>query len=347
MQRPDTSTKPLPMKIDSALLGTGFDEIPEYARKLETMGYDGILSFEGQHDPFLPLSLAATTTEKAELITGIAIAFARNPMVVAYMANDLQLISKGRFTLGLGSQIRPHIEKRFSETWSKPNARMREFIQAVRAIWRAWGEGERLQFRGEFYTHTLMAPFFNPGPNPHGTPKIALAGFGPGMIRVAGEVSDSWLVHPLHTPDYVEKVAFPALDEGAEKGGRDRSAIEVSAQVITMVGTNDEEIEKARQGARMQMSFYSSTPAYKVMLDHHGWGDLQPELNRMTKEGKWGEMPALITDEMVDAIGVCGSPSEVGKKLRERNTFAQRTTMILYNETDPDAIEDIVRDLHG
>lgn len=335
------------MKIDSALLDAPFDDIAATAKKLEGMGYDGILSFEGQHDPFLPLALAATGTEKTELITGIAIAFARNPMVVAYMANDLQLISKGRFTLGLGSQIRPHIEKRFSETWSKPNARMREFIQAVRAIWHAWSTGERLQFRGDFYTHTLMAPFFNPGPNPHGTPKIALAGFGPGMIRVAGEVSDSWFVHPLHTPDYIEKVAFPALDEGAEKAGRTRAEIEVSAQVITMVGSNDEEVERARQGARMQMSFYSSTPAYKVMLDHHGWGDLQPELNRMTKEGKWGEMPALLPDEMVDAIGVCGTPSEVGKKLRARNGFAQRTTMILYNETDPEAVQDIVRDLRG
>jgi len=335
------------MKIDSALLQTAFDDIADTARTLEQQGYDGILSFEGQHDPFLPLALAASGTERTELITGIAIAFARNPMVVAYMANDLQLISKGRFTLGLGSQIRPHIEKRFSETWSKPNARMREFIQAVRAIWHAWNEGERLQFRGEFYTHTLMPPFFNPGPNPHGTPKIALAGFGPGMIRVAGEVADSWLVHPLHTPDYARKVALPALHEGATEAGRDPSDVEVSVQVITMVGSNDEEIERARQGARMQMSFYASTPAYKVMLDHHGWGDLQPELNRMTKEGKWREMPALITDEMVDAIGICGTPSEVGHRLRERNAFAGRTTMILYNETDPEAVSDIVRDLHA
>ena len=335
------------MKIDSAMLQAGLDEVPGLAASLEEKGYDGILSFEGQHDPFLPLALAATTTEKVELITGIAIAFARNPMVVAYMANDLQLISGGRFTLGLGSQIRPHIEKRFSETWSRPNARMREFIEAVRAIWRTWNEGDPLRFRGEFYTHTLMAPFFNPGPNPHGTPKIALAGFGPGMIRIAGEVADSWLVHPLHTPSYVREVAMPALEEGAAKAERDPSEVEVSAQVITMVGRTDEEIERARQGARMQMSFYSSTPAYKVMLDHHGWGDIQPELNRMSKEGRWTEMADKVSDEMVDAIGICGTPSEVGKRLRERNSFARRTTMILYNETDPEAVTDILRDLHG
>ena len=335
------------MKIDSAMLQAGLDEVPSLAASLEEKGYDGILSFEGQHDPFLPLALAATTTEKVELITGIAIAFARNPMVVAYMANDLQLISGGRFTLGLGSQIRPHIEKRFSETWSRPNARMREFIEAVRAIWRTWNEGEPLRFRGEFYTHTLMAPFFNPGPNPHGTPKIALAGFGPGMIRIAGEVADSWLVHPLHTPSYVREVAMPALEEGAAKAQRDAQEVEISAQVITMVGRTDEEIERARQGARMQMSFYSSTPAYKVMLDHHGWGDIQPELNRMSEEGRWAEMADQVSDEMVDAIGICGTPSEVGKRLRERNSFAQRTTMILYNETDPEAAADILRDLHG
>ena len=326
-------------------------EDPRDARKifphLEEVGYDGGFSFEAKHDPFLPLVSASEHTKKLRLGTAIAIAFARNPMNIANLGYDLQVISGGRFLLGLGSQVRPHIEKRFSETWSKPNARMREFIEAVRAIWRTWNEGERLEFRGEFYTHTLMAPFFNPGPNPHGMPEIALAGFGPGMIRVAGEVADQWLVHPLHAPDYAKKVALPALDEGAEKTGRTRSDIEVSVQVITMVGSNDEEIERARQGARMQMSFYGSTPAYKVMLDHHGWGDLQPKLNRMTKEGKWGDMPALITDEMVDAIGVSGKPSEVGHKLRERNDFAQRTTMILYNETDPEAVADIVRDLHG
>jgi len=335
------------MKVDSAMMQASLDEVPRTARTLEQRGYDGILSFEGQHDPFLRLALAATTTERADLITGIAIAFARNPMVVAYMANDLQIISGGRFTLGLGSQIRPHIEKRFSETWSKPNARMREFIGAVRSIWRSWNDGERLRFRGEFYTHTLMTPFFDPGPNPHGPPRIALAGFGPSMIRVAGEVADSWLVHPLHTTAYVTDVALPALDEGAARGGRDRSAIEISAQVITMVGSDDEEIERARQAARMQMSFYGSTPAYRGMLEHHGWGHLHPELNRLSKEGKWAEMGRLITDEMVDAIGVSGRPSEIGRKLRDRNAWAQRVTMILYNETDPDAVRDIVRDLHG
>ncbi|MBM4265570.1 MAG: TIGR03617 family F420-dependent LLM class oxidoreductase [Deltaproteobacteria bacterium] len=335
------------MKIDAALLQTELEASGRIAKEYEDQGYDGVLSFEGTHDPFLPLALAAALTERIDLITGIAIAFARNPMVVAYMANDLQLLSKGRFVLGLGSQIRPHIEKRFSETWSRPNARMREFVQAIRAIWRCWNEGERLQFRGEFYTHTLMSPFFSPSKNPFGVPRIALAGFGPGMIRVAGEVADGWIVHPLHSPDFVRVVGLPALAEGASRGGRDPKGVEISAQTITMIGANDEQIERARQKARAQMSFYGSTPAYKIFLDHHGWGDLQPELNRLSKEGKWLDMTRLITDEMVDVVGVSGTPDQVAKRIRERNAFAQRTTMVVYNEAGPDALQEVVRKLRG
>lgn len=330
------------MKIDAALLQTELEASGRIAKEYEDQGYDGVLSFEGTHDPFLPLALAAALTERIDLITGIAIAFARNPMVVAYMANDLQLLSKGRFILGLGSQIRPHIEKRFSETWSRPNARMREFVQAIRAIWRCWNDGERLQFRGEFYTHTLMSPFFSPSKNPFGVPRIALAGFGPGMIRVAGEVADGWIVHPLHSPDFVRAVGLPALAEGAARAGRDPKSVEISAQTITMIGGNDEQIERARQKARAQMSFYGSTPAYKVFLDHHGWGDLQPELNRLSKEGKWLDMTRLITDEMVDVVGVSGTPGQAAARLRERNAFAQRTTMVVYNEAEPDALQELV-----
>src|SRR5512143_1478814 len=187
------------MPIDGALL-TDLAETARAARALEAQGFDGVLSFEGAHDPFLPLVAAAEHTTRVELMTAIAIAFARNPMTVAYQANDLQLLSRGRFVLGLGTQIRPHIEKRFGQPWSRPNARMREFVRAIRAIWRAWDTGERLDFRGEFYTHTLMTPFFTPGPTPHGRPPIALAGFGPAMIAVAGEVADGWIVHPLNSP---------------------------------------------------------------------------------------------------------------------------------------------------
>jgi probable F420-dependent oxidoreductase len=224
---------------------------------------------------------------------------------------------------------------------------MREFVLALRAIWKCWNQGERLEFRGEFYTHTLMSPFLSPQPNPHGAPRIFLAGFGPSMISIVGEVADGWILHPLHSPDYVRKVAEPALRRGLEAAGRQRSDVEIAAQTITLLGSNDEEIARARDQARAQIAFYSSTPSYKVFLDHHGWGDLQPELNAMTKQGKWAEMSAKISDEMLDVITVSGMPAEVGAKLRERNAFAARTSLILYNQTDPDAVVDVVRGVHG
>jgi probable F420-dependent oxidoreductase len=332
------------MKFDAALMGVPIAETGAAARRAEETGYDGVLSFEGPHDPFLPLVLAARETERVDLTTAIAIAFARNPMNCAQLANDLQLISRGRFLLGLGTQIRPHIERRFSQTWSKPNQRMREFAHAIRAIWRSWNDGEKLDFRGEFYTHTLMTPLFNPGPNPYGMPPILLAGFGPAMVRVAGEVADGWIVHPLHSRSFVESVAIPALQRGLEASGRTRRDVQISSQTILMLGTTDEQCAVARDGARAQVSFYSSTPAYRVMLDHHGWGDIQPELNRLSKQGKWLEMMAHISDEMLDVIGVCGTPGAVGAALRERNRFADRTSLIVYNETgDPDAVAEVIR----
>jgi len=331
------------MKIDGALLAAAPHEAGAAARKLEDQGFDGALTFEAAHDPFVPLALAAAATEHIELMTAIAIAFARNPMTCAQVANDLQLVSQGRFILGLGTQIRPHIEKRFGQIWSKPNARMREFVRALRAIWRCWHAGERLDFRGEFYTHALMTPFFNPGPNPYGPPPVFLAGFGPAMIRVAGDVADGWIVHPLHSRKYVNEVALPALARGLERSGRKRGHFAIDCQTIVMLGSNDEEIERARQKARGQIAFYGSTPAYRIMLDLHGWGALQPELNRMSKQGQWFEMMALITDEMVDTIGVSGTPSAVGAALRARNDFADRTSLVMYNETEEDAVVDVVR----
>jgi probable F420-dependent oxidoreductase len=332
------------MKFEAALMTADIADAGAAARRAEEMGFDGVLSFEGPHDPFLPLVLAARDTERVDLTTAIAIAFARNPMNCAQIANDLQLISRGRFILGLGTQIRPHIERRFSQTWSRPNPRMREFVQAIRAIWGSWNQNEKLDFRGEFYTHTLMTPVFNPGENPFGTPPIFLAGFGGGMVQVAGEVADGWIVHPLHSRSFVDEVSMPALLRGLKKSGRDRSALQVSAQTIVMLGTNDEQLAKARDGARAQLSFYSSTPAYRVMLDHHGWGEIQPQLNALAKQGKWLEMMSYIGDDMLDAVGVAGSPEEVGFKLKVRNGFADRTSLIVYNETgDADAVQAVMR----
>ena len=219
---------------------------------------------------------------------------------------------------------------------------MREFVQAIRAIWACWEDGERLDFRGEFYTHTLMTPVFTPESNPHGQPPIFLAGVGPKMVEVAGEVADGFIAHPLNSRDFALKELVPMLERGFAKGGRRREDFQISVQTITIVGETDEQIEQGRQRARAQISFYGSTPAYKVALDHHGWGDLQPRLNRMSKEGKWLEMVNEISDEMIDTLCVCGRPGEIGPLVAARNDFADRTTLTLYDEAGEDALQDVV-----
>jgi probable F420-dependent oxidoreductase len=335
------------VKLDSAL-SAAFENADSAAKRLETLGFDGAWSFEGPHDSFLPLVLAARATERIMLGTGIAVAFARNPMNCAQLANDLQILSGGRFVLGLGTQIQPHIEKRFSMPWSKPAARMREFVQAIRAIRRSWETGEKLAFRGEFYTHTLMTPVFSPGKNPFGAPPIYVAGVGPAMVEVAGGVADGFLVHPLHTPEFLRAETLPALERGLAKAGRKRSELAISAQTITIIGSNDEEIARGRQKAKGQISFYGSTPAYRGVLEHHGYGALHPELNALSKQGKWLEMIGRIPDALLDLIAVSGRPNDAGRKLRERNAgFAERTTPMLYNETDPDAVADLLRTARG
>jgi probable F420-dependent oxidoreductase len=331
------------MKIDGALTGK-FTKAGEEAALLEAQGFGGAWSFEGQHDPFLSLVLAAERTESITLGTAIAVAFARNPMTTAYLAQDLQELSRGRFVLGLGTQIRPHIEKRFSQVWSRPVDRMREFVGALRAIFRSWGEGSRLDFRGEFYTHTLMTPMFSP-PLPYGSPPIYLAGFGARMVEMVGETADGFFVHPFHSRAFLEAETLPALRRGLERAGRARKDFTISCQTIVALGSNDAEIEAARRKARGQVSFYGSTPAYRGVLDHHGQPALHGELNRLSKQGQWLEMMGRIDDALFDQIAVSGTPAQVAAKLRARNDFADRTTLMLYNETHPEAVVDVVREL--
>jgi len=329
------------VKIDGALFGN-LTEAGAAARGLEADGYGAAWSFEGPHDPFFPLVLASQTTERIELGTAIAVAFARNPMRCAHIAQDLQTLSKGRFILGLGTQIKPHITRRYSQPWSRPAARMREFVQAIRAIWHTWETKERLDFQGEFYTHTLMVPAFDPGANAYGNPRIFVAAVGPKLTEVVGEVADGFFVHPFHSPEFLEAETLPALRRGITTAGKER--VEISCQTIVAVGTDDEQIATARQKAKGQLSFYGSTPAYRGVLDHHGYGELQQELNRMSKEGKWLEMITRISDDLFDTLAVSGTPSQVAQRLRERNRFADRTTLMLYDETgDPDAVREIVR----
>jgi probable F420-dependent oxidoreductase len=324
------------MKIDAALLSRELGEVAADARRLEELGYRGAFTFEGPHDPFFPLVLAAAETERLELATAVAIAFARSPMLLANIGWDLSQLSRGRFILGLGSQIRPHIEKRFSMPWSKPAARMRELVLAIREIWRCWNEGGRLDFRGEFYTHTLMTPFFNPGPNPYGNPRIFVAGVGPKMTESAGEVADGFFVHPFHTATSFRETTLPALERGAARAGRSLKDIEISEQLLVVSGDSDAERERARRAVSQQVAFYASTPAYRTVLECHGWGALQPELNRLSKRGEWDAMGALVSDEMLETIAVVAPMSEVAARVRERcGDHAARVSLVTPWLPDP------------
>jgi probable F420-dependent oxidoreductase len=324
------------MKVDAALTITNLDAVAAVAPEIEATGYDGIFSFEGQHDPFFPLLLAAEHTERVQLTTAVAIAFARNPMTLAQTAYDLQLASHGRFRLGLGTQIKPHIEKRFSMPWSQPVERMRELVLAIRAIWATWHEGAPLDFRGEFYRHTLMTPFFNPGPSPYGLPGIFLAGVGPRMTEMAGEVADGFIVHPFGTERSLRELTIPAVERGAARAGRALGDIEVAFPLMAVVADTDEELARGRDAMRPRLAFYGSTPAYKVILDVHGWGELQPELNRLSKTGDWAAMSALITDDMVDAFSVQGTPDTVGAIVRKRyGDLVQRISFDTSARLDP------------
>jgi probable F420-dependent oxidoreductase len=325
------------MRVDGTVMTTRPEETPAAARELEELGYDGLFTAETSHDPFLPITLAALETERIELATGIAVAFARNPMSTAVIGNDLQLYTKGRFILGLGSQIKPHIEKRFSMPWSEPAKRMREFILAMRAIWACWNEGDKLDFRGEFYRHTLMTPFFNPGPNPYGPPKVFLAAVGERMTEVAGEVADGILLHGFTTERYVREVTMPALERGWARAGKQRAEFELSGPMFVVTGTNEEEYEAARRGTKQQIAFYGSTPAYRGVLELHGWGELQGELNRLSKQGEWVQMGELVDDEILGTFAVSGEPEEIPAKLLDRyGDVVDRVSFYAPYKSDPE-----------
>lgn len=307
------------MKIDSGLMGTSnLAEIPEQVRQLEAQGYDGMVTAEISTDPFLPLVLAAEHSERIELMTSIAVAFARNPMTLANIGNDLQAFSNGRFILGLGSQIKPHITKRFSQPWSHPAPRMREFILAMRAIWDCWYEGEPLNFRGDYYTHTLMTPMFTPTNNRHGAPRVVLAAVGPKMTEIAGEVADGMLIHAFTTAKYLQEVSLPALQRGLEKSGRSRSDLELCYPAFIVTGKDEREWEALRSATAKQIAFYGSTPAYRGVLDVHGWGDLQGELNTLSKRGEWDAMGERISDEILEEFAVVAEPAKVAGALKAR-----------------------------
>lgn len=324
------------MKVDANISGKTPKEIARSARELERMGYDGGMSWETSHDPFLPLVAAAEHTTRLELRTSIAVAFARSPMTLAATAYDLQAFSQGRFTLGLGSQIKAHVVRRFSMPWSHPAARMRELISAIRAIWATWNDGDPLDFRGEFYRHTLMTPFFNPGTNPHGNARIALAAVGELMTEVAGEVADGTILHGFTTERYIREVTLPALERGWSQVGRLREDFEICGLCFVATGTGDEEMDRARRSIREQVAFYGSTPAYRPVLEVHGWGDLQTELTALSKQGRWDEMGDLVTDEVLDTFAIVAEADGVPKALLSRyGDLLDRVSFYAPYRTDP------------
>ena len=313
------------MKIDGGLgstfplnLNDGLQETINSAKRLETKGYDGAWTAETSHDPFLPHMIAAEHTDRIELGTSIAVAFARNPMTLANIGYDLHQYSQGRFILGLGTQIKPHITKRFSMEWSHPAARMREMVSAIRAIWHSWQNSTKLDFRGDFYTHTLMTPFFNPGPGQYGEPKIFISAVGPLMSEVAGEVCDGIICHAFSTERYLREVTIPAVERGLEKSGRSIESFEIVGPGFVVTGENEEAMNRSAAGIRQQIAFYGSTPAYRGVLELHGWGGAQDELNRMSKEGAWQAMADVIDEQMLSTFAVIAEPNSVATQIAER-----------------------------
>ena len=327
------------MKVDGGI-SLNLHEAVASAQEVEAAGYSGAWTAETNHDPFLPLLLAAEHTSKVELGTSIAVAFARSPMTLANTAWDLQAYSQGRFILGLGSQIKPHITKRFSMPWSKPAARMREMVLAIRAIWDTWQNGTPLDFRGEFYTHTLMTPFFTPAASDlgnFGPPKIFLAGVGELMTEVAGEVCDGFICHGFTTEKYLREVTIPALERGRAKAGKTMEGFEIVGPSFVVTGNTAEELQQASVGTRQQIAFYGSTPAYRPVLDLHGWGDLQDRLNTLSKQGQWVEMGKLITDEVLETFAVVGEPEQIAPELTHRyGDVIQRISFYAPYKSDPE-----------
>jgi len=306
------------VKLDEMTYGHPLAATAEAVSSARERGYDGWFVSETVHDPFLAAAIAGTVSGQMQVGTAIAVAFPRSPMHVAYAAHDLQALTGGRFVLGLGSQIKPHIVKRFSAEWSKPAARMREYVLALRAIWESWRTGARLDFRGEFTSHTLMTPFFTPEDHGFGDPSVWLAAVGPLMTRVTGEVADGLLAHAFTTARYLEEVTLPNLEQGATAAGRQRAELEVVLPVFVVTGRTEQERAASETTVRGQLSFYGSTPAYKAVLELHGWGELHDRLHRASVEQRWQEMPAMIPDEVLETFAVVAAPDEVGAVVRER-----------------------------
>ena len=307
------------MRLETAVVAPNIQAIAEYARRMEEMGYDSIVTPEAGHDPFLPLMVVAEHTERLKFGTAVAIAFPRSPFVVAQMAWDLQRYSGGRFILGLGTQVKGHNERRYSTPWpAPPGPRLREYILCLKAIFNTFQTNERPNFKGDWYQFTLISPFFNPGPIPNGGVPIYISAINKYHCRLVGEVCDGIRMHPFNTPKYTREVIIPSIEEGAKKAGRKLSDIDVVGGGFLVTGKNEEEVERAKAPFKQQIAFYGSTRSYHPVLECHGWGEVGMALHRLSMEGKWAEMTNEITDEMLNEFAVVGTYDEIVPKIKER-----------------------------
>lgn len=306
------------------------------AADAEAEGFDGYIATETTHDALVLLTLAATATSRIDLLSGIAVAFARNPMATAIAANDIQLASGGRLQLGLGSQVKTHIERRFSMPWSKPAARMREYVEALRAIWTSWETGGPLRFQGEFYQHTLMTPFFSPGPNPHGQPPVWVAAVGEQMATTAGEVADGVICHVFTTPRYLAEVTLPAVERGRSAAGRAQGSFGLAIPAFVTLGRDQRELDVASALTKARIAFYASTPAYRPVLELHGWEEIGDALNARSRRGEWATMGELVTDEMLHEFSIVGDLDAVADGIRSRfDGVATRISFYSAQEHEP------------
>ena len=336
------------MKVDFYYPPSPPDTAGEAAKSAVETGYDGFFSTETQYDPFLPLALAGAGSPDIDLGTAIAVAFPRSPMVTAMVAWDLARMTNGRFLLGLGTQIRPHITRRFGMEWGNPGPRLKDYILAMRAIWATWQNSTKLKYDGEFYNFSLMTPFFDPGPIPHPDVPVYIAGVGPYLSALAGEVCDGFHVHPFHTTAYLDQLVIPNIAKGAEVGGRSVDDVERAATVFVMTGTNDEEVEQSMSAIRQQIAFYASTPSYRPVLEANDW-EFGDELHAMSKRGQWAEMADVVPDEALFEVGIAAQVGDLGEAIKTR--YGDRVQRVgLYSigsviDFDPDAASQVVADL--
>lgn len=301
------------MKFDATLPPVGLKDVPSIATAAEEIGFDALWTQETQHDPFLPGALIAEHTTRLRFGTGIAVSFARSPANLAYTAWDLAAQSGGRFLLGLGTQVKAHIERRFGQPWpDSPVKKLREQLEVIRAFWDSWQNGTRLNYRGEYYKITLLSPFFNPGAIEHPDIPIYIAGVNTGLARLAGELCEGFHAHPFHSIPYMKEVVLPAIEDGAKKSGRKRE--DVSVAMTAFVATSPEEMNFARA----QISFYASTPSYRPVMDLHGWTGVAERLSAHAAKGEWAEMPILITDEMLKEFCLVTEEDKLADELKKR-----------------------------